>query len=206
MTWFDISLKQYSELKEIWLDTELTDEDKLVYQIKILFDVNALKIKAVELNKYVKEMQFLGEKIPKTRVKDTYNLNGNLYTLKKKLSDITVAQWVDMQSYIKEGSTTENYHKILSVFFFPKGEQTYAEGYDVEQVKSDINKYLSVAEAVSIASFFLNYRRALLIRSLLFTKRETLKTPLTRKQKRTMRREFRKLIKATILLGDSRLS
>lgn len=201
MTWFELPLGKYNEIKNIWLDAELTDEDKLLYQIKILFNVDPLKLKATELHKYINEMKFLGEKVPKVKLKSTFNLGGNMYTLKKDLREITVAQWVDFQNFLKEGGDTDNYAKLLSVFFFPKGEDEYAEGYNVEQVRSDINNYLSIAEAMSIASFFLLYRRGLSIRFLLFTRRETLKAPLTRKQRRKVKKEFRKLIWATLFLG-----
>lgn len=201
MTWNDISLNKYNEVKDVFLIPEYSDEDRLILEIKILFGVDALKLKKSELDKYINEITFLGEKVPKMKVKNEYNLGGNLYTLKKELKDITVAQWIDFQNFLKEGADTDNYAKLLSVFFFPKGEDEYAEGYDTEQVRDDIGKFLSIADATSIASFFLRYRRALSIRFLLFTRRETLKAPLTWKQRRKVKKEFRKLIKATLFLG-----
>ena len=201
MKWTDISLNKYNEVKDVFLIPEYSDEDRLILEIKILFGVDALKLKKSELHKYIKELSFLGEKVPKMKVKNEYNLGGNIYTLKKDLKDITVAQWLDFQNFLKEGGDTENYAKLLSVFFFPKGEDEYAEGYDIEQVREDIGRFLNIADATSISSFFLRYRRALSIRFLLFTRRETLKAPLTRKQRRKVKKEFRKLIWATLFLG-----
>ena len=198
MNWTDISINQYNNIKNLYLDTELSDEDRLILQINILFGVDALKLKTTELHKYVNEMKFLGSKIPKMKIKKEYKLGGNVYTLKKELKDFTVAQWIDWQNFLKDGGgDTDNYANLLSIFFFPKGETEYGENYDIEQVRSDINNHLSIAEAMSISSFFLTYRKALSIRFLLYTRRETLKTPLTKEQKKKVKKEFRKLIIAT---------
>ena len=198
MNWTELSLKKYNEIKDLYLDTELSDEDRLILQINILFGVDALKLKTNELHKYINEMKFLGSKIPKMKLKKEYQLGNNTYILKKELKDVTVAQWLDFQNFLKDGgSDTDNFPNLLSILFFPKGETEYGDGYDIEQVRSDINNYLSIAEAMSISSFFLTYRKALSIRFLLYTRKETLKAPLTKEQKRRVKKEMRKLIIAT---------
>ena len=204
MNWTELSLKKYNEIKDLYLDTELSDEDRLILQINILFGVDALKLKTTELHKYINEMKFLGEKVPKMKLKKEYKLGGNVYTLKKELKDVTVAQWIDWQNFLKDGGgDTDNYANLLSIFFFPKGETEYGENYDIEQVRSDINNYLSIAEAMSISSFFLLWRKISLRLFLLYTRKETLKAPLTKEQKKKVKKEMRKLIIATFR-GDSR--
>ena len=203
MNWTELSLKKYNEIKNLYLDTDLSDEDRLILQIRILFDVDPLKLKTNELHKYINEMKFLGEKVPKMKIKKEYQLGNNVYTLKKELKDVTVAQWLDWQNFLKDGGgDTDNYANLLSVFFFPKGETEYGDGYDIEQVRQDINNHLSIAEAMSISSFFLTYRKALSIRFLLYTRKQTLKAPLTKEQRKKVKKEFRKLITATLFPGD----
>ena len=203
MNWTDVSLKKYIELKDLYLDPELSDEDRLIYQIKILFDVDPLKLKPTELHKYINEMKFLGEKVPKMKIKSTYVLGGNTYTLKKDLKDFNVSMWIDWTNFLKEGSDIDNYAKLLSVFFFPEGKDVkdYGEGYEIEQVRNDINNYLSIPEANSIASLFLTYQKGLLLLSLLSTKRKILKAPLEKKEKKRVKKEMRKLIWKTLLAG-----
>ena len=198
MNWTDISIKQYNEIKDLYLDVDLSDEDRLILQINIIFGVDALKLKTNELHKYINDMKFLGEKVPKVKLKSTYQLGENTYTLRKDLRNLTVAQWLDFQNFLKDGGTdTDNYANLLSVFFFPKDVDEYGDGYDIEQVRQDINNHLSIAEAMSISSFFLTYQKALSIRFLLYTRKETLKAPLTKEQKRRVKKEMRKLIIAT---------
>ena len=203
MNWTELSLKKYNEIKDLYLDTDLSDEDRLILQINILFGVDALKLKTSELHKYVNEMKFLGSKIPKMKIKKEYKLGNNTYILKKDLRDVTVAQWIDWQNFLKDGSDTDNYANLLSIFFFPKGETEYGENYDIEQVRSDINNHLSIAEAMSISSFFLLWRKISLRLFLLYTKKQILKAPLTKVEKKRVKKEMRKLIIATFL-GDSR--
>lgn len=198
MNWTELSLKKYNEIKDLYLDENLSDEDRLILQINILFGVDALKLKTSELHKYVNEMKFLATKPPKMKIKKEYKLGGNVYTLKKELKDVTVAQWLDFQNFLKDGGgDTDNYANLLSVFFFPKDVDEYGEGYDIEEVRQDINNHLSIAEALSISSFFLTYRKMLLLRFVLYTRKETLKAPLTKEEKKKVKKEFKKLIIAT---------
>ena len=203
MNWTDVSLKKYIELKDLYLDPELSDEDRLIYQIKILFDVDPLKLKPTELHKYINEMKFLGEKVPKMKIKNEYKLGSNIYILKKELKDFNVSMWIDWTNFLKEGSDIDNYAKLLSVFFFPEGKDVkdYGEGYDIEQVRNDINNYLSIPEANSIASFLLTYHKASHLLYLKLKRKKVLKTPLNKMEKKKIKREMRKLIWQTIFRG-----
>ena len=201
MNWTEISLRQYNNIKEIFLNPDFSEEDRLILLINILFGVDALKLKTTELNKYVEQMKFLNSTPPKMKIRDKYRLGENWYILKRNLKDFTVAQWIDFQNFLKNGSDTDNYANLLSVFFLPEGQKEYAEEYDIEQVRQDINNHLSIADATSIASFFLTYQKASLIASLIYTKRKIMKTPLERKEKKKVKREMRKLIWKTIFRG-----
>lgn len=200
MNWTDVSLRQYNDIKQIFLETNYSEEDRIILLINILFGVDALKLKATELNGYVNQLKFLSTNPPKMKLKEKYKLGENWYILKRNLKDFKVAQWIDWNNFLKNGSDTDNYANLLSVFFIPEGETEYGE-YDVEQVRNDINNHLSIADASSIASFFLTYQRASLIASLISTKRKILKTPITKEQKKKIKKQFRKLIWQTIFHG-----
>ena len=201
MNWTDVSLKQYNDIKEIYLNPEFSDEDRIILLINILFGIDALKLKTSELNKYLEQMKFLNSAPPKMKLKDKYKLGENWYILKKDLKDFTVAQWIDFQNFLKNGADTDNFANLLSVFFLPENQEEYGENYNIEEVRQDINNHLSIADANSIAGFFLTYQKGLLIRSLLYTKRKILKTPMEKKEKKKIKRQFRKLIWRTLLTG-----
>ena len=201
MNWTDVSLKQYNDIKQIFLEPDYSEEDRIILLINILFGVDSLKLKTTELNGYVNQLKFLSTNPPKMKLRDKYKLGENTYVLKKDLKDFTVAQWIDFQNFLKTGSDTDNYANLLSVFFLPEGQTEYGENYNVEQVRQDINNFLSIADANSIASFFLRYQKILLIASLLSTKRKIMKTPMNKEQKKELKRQFRKLIWKTIFRG-----
>ena len=202
MKWNSISLKQYNDIKDVFLNPDFSEEDRIILLINILFGVDALKLKASELNKYIEQMKFLNTTPPKMKIRDKYKLGENWYILKRNLKDFSVAQWLDWNNFLKNGSDTDNFANLLSVFFLPEGEREYAENYNVEQVRQDINNHLSIADANSIASFFLRYQKTSSIVFLLYTKRKILKTPLEKKEKKKIKREMRKLIWKTLLVGD----
>lgn len=204
MNWTTVSLRQYNDIKDVFLNPEFSEEDRIILLINILFGVDALKLKTSELNKYVNDLKFLNTTPPRMKLKDKYRLGENTYILKKDLKDFNVAMWLDWNNFLKNGSDTDNYANLLSVFFIPEGKDVkeYGEGYDIEQVRQDINNFLSIADANSIAGFFLTYQKTLLIASLLYTRKKVLKTSITKEQKRKVKRQFRKLIWKTLLAGD----
>ena len=200
MRWTEISLRKYNDVKQIFLEPNFSDEDRIILLINILFGIDALKLKTSELNSYVSQLNFLNTTPPKMKIRSTYKLGQNTYVLKKDLKDFKVCQWIDFQNFLKNGSDTDNFANLLSVFFIPEGETEYGENYNIEQVRQDINNFLSIADANSIASFFLTYQKTLLIASLLYIRKKVLKTPMNREQKK-LKRQFRKLIWQTIFRG-----
>ena len=203
MIWNDISIRKYNDIKQIFLQPAFSEEDRIILLINILFGIDALKLKTTELNKFIEQMKFLNSAPPKMKLKEKYKLGENWYILKRNLKDFTVAQWIDFQNYLKNGSETDNFPNLLSVFFFPEGKDVneYGEGYDIEQVRNDINNHLSIADATSIASFFLTYHKASLLLFLKSTKRKIMKTPMNKTEKKRIKKEFRKLIWQTIFRG-----
>lgn len=195
MDWNSISLKQYNQIKEILLDPEFNDEDRVIYQIQILFNIDPFKLSVKELKHYITQMSFLSKPIPNMKIKNSYQLGKNRYKLDKRLEKFTVAQFLDWRNLINEGGTdTDNYSNLLSVFFIPENKKEYNEDYDIQEVKNDISEHLSIPDAMSIASFFLTFRKTLLVRSLLYSRFLTLKTKLPKEKKREVRREYRKAI------------
>ena len=201
MNWTDVSLKQYNDIKQIYLEPNYSDEDRIILLINILFGVDALKLKTTELNGYVNQLKFLSTNPPKMKIREKYKLGENWYILRRNLKDFTVAQWIDFQNFLKNGSDTDNFANLLSVFFIPEGQTEYGENYNIEEVRQDINNFLSIADANSIAGFFLTYQKGLLIASLLYTRKKVLKTPMNKEQKKELKRQFRKLIWQTIFRG-----
>jgi len=104
----------------------------------------------------VRELEFVGTDVVPSEVKKDYILNGRKYTLQKAINHISPAQYIDFNNYLKDGEIDEKYADILSVFLIPEGMK-YNDGYDIDEVKDDINKYMCITDALGIFSYFFHY-------------------------------------------------
>lgn len=199
MTWNDITISKFNQLTEIFTDPDFDETDRALYEMQILFDVDPFKLSLSQMTYFSKEMKFLGDKIPTMKVRDTYKLGGRTYKLKKRLEDYNVAMWIDYTNLVKQGgSGSDNYPNLLSVFLQPSNAKEYNEGYNIEDVRNDIDKYMSIPDAVAIAAFFLTRLKALSITFQSSIKRMALTNNLPRAEKRKIRKEWRKGVWKTL--------
>lgn len=155
MNYKDISIGQYVELYSILTNTELEQDERLLY-LCMLFDSNILQKPISEFKRLSNELiTLLREEPIKETVKDKYKINGTVYRLHKDFGTLTTSQFIDFQNYLKDGFELQDYCKVLSVFLIPDGE-TYNNGnYDIKQLQNDIDNHLSITDALSISAFFL---------------------------------------------------
>ena len=155
MKYIDISLGQYTEIYSILTNTEIEQDERIIY-LCMLFDKDILNKPIADFKTLSTEiMDLLKSEPKKTKVKDKYKLNGITYKLHKDFGTLTTSQFIDFQNYLKDGFELHNYNQVLSVFLIPEGE-TYNNGnYDMKQLQADIDNYLSIVDALTIADFFL---------------------------------------------------
>lgn len=146
MTWYDITLGQYKQIEKIQAQHP---DDSAIHIIKYLYGDDIEYLPIPEYAKRMDELQFLGETVPKSNLKLEYRINGTVYELDITPADMTTAQFIDAQNYIKDGGDVQN---LLSVYLIPKGKR-YAEDYDVEKVKKDVLS-LPMPEVIAICTFF----------------------------------------------------
>lgn len=146
MTWSDITLKQFYEIKDI-----LSIEDDWTYLnlIDCIYGVDCQNLPISELKKY--NIEFIKDPIPKVKLEKFYTINGTKYNSNCDLTKVTVAQFIDYQNYLKE--TEPKLEKLLSVFFIPEGYKDYNTDYDIIQVQKDLLD-LPIDVAQSIGFFF----------------------------------------------------
>ena len=89
--------------------------------------------------------------LPKVKIQDTYTINGNEYEVFLTLKDMSVAQYIDFQTFYKDQD--KYFKELLACFLIPKGKK-YGDGYDIQKVKDDIGNHLSIVDANSILFFF----------------------------------------------------
>lgn len=182
-SWDEITWKEYEQIEQI-IGADVPADYKAVHLIAILTGKTVDEIEDLPISQFkqlVSNIEFLYTE-PKHRLhKMEYTINGRDYVFKGVVNEITTAQYIDYRTYIQED--TIDVVKMFSCFLIPKGHE-YNDGYDINQVMSDINDMCWLD--VRAASFFFKIQYAayilILKSSLLRTMKETKATKEQRKQ------------------------
>ena len=203
LSWTNISIEEYIELQDVVLENEeeLEQEDIILREIQILYNVDPLTLDLQKFKKYVESLRFMSQPMPNMKVKDKYNLNGNIYYLHKKLEQFKVGQYIDYQRIMQSKNGIGSYPEFIALFLTPEEDGVYGDGYDVAQVIADIRKYMSIADATSIAGFFLRSSKIYTTLSLWYSMWTTRKAIKNRKTRRLLRKKTMQLMNL-VLNGD----
>ena len=128
------------QVKTIAILTGLTDDEVL--------DLPIMEYKSLASKTKFLEKEYEG----KLQIAKSYGLNGMELIPVKDFNKITTAQYVDYQTFSKEGDMY--LVQTLSTLLVPKGKK-YNDGYDMDAVQQAIRDNLSVADVVSLYAFFL---------------------------------------------------
>ena len=156
--WNEISINTFEKLQGLF-NLEKTGDEQMdnlnmnISMLSILCDVDEDTITDLPVNDFTelsKQCMFINE-MPKAKIKDKYEINGQMYEVQFNVEDMTMNQYIDFQTFIKE---KEKYLKnICACFLIPKGKK-YGDGYKISEVVEDIGNSFSIVDAHSIFFFF----------------------------------------------------
>lgn len=191
--WDEITWDEYSQIEQI-LSADIPNDFKTVHLVSILtgLPVNQVEnMQVTEFQKLLPHLEFLQTE-PETHYhKFEYTVNDREYVFKGKLEDITTAMYIDYSTYMKDEN--KDVVKLMSVFLIPKGHD-YNDGYDMEQVQSDIGD-MCWLDVRAIAFFFkiqLGAYMLILKSSLQKALKETMKGK-TRAEKKEIKKQIKEL-------------
>lgn len=154
--WKDITVNVYQRLKAI--NDNATEElgilNTNIEMLSVLCDCDEEEILNLGTNKFSRlllQTEFLKD-MPKAKIQDKYIINGHKYDVFLTLKEMSVAQYIDFQTYSRDKE--KNIKEMLSVFLIPHGKK-YGEGYDVGEVINEIGEHLSIVDAYSVLFFFI---------------------------------------------------
>lgn len=141
--WNEVTLGAYKKLAAISDDDSLSENEKQVAIAAVLCNVTPEEIWDMPMNDaraLFSTMAWVNEFKPdfKKPEKKIYTLKGVKYDICYDVNKMTVAQYLDFQTYYKDGLTKDNMAEVLSCWMIPKGKK-YNEGYDLVQTIADIN-------------------------------------------------------------------
>lgn len=152
----NLPIGKYLEIQELSRDESIDALDQQVKTIAILTgltDDEVLDLPIMEYKSLAAKTKFLEKDYDgKLQVAKSYGLNGMELIPVKDLNKITTAQYVDYQTFSKEGDMY--LVQTLSTLLVPKGKK-YNDGYDMNAVQQAIRDNLSVADVLSLCAFFL---------------------------------------------------
>ena len=157
-TWEELTFNEVLQIQQI-ISADINDTYKASNILAVLAGVEVDVIEDLPIHKFsslLPNIEFLHNDPPKCNHQDTYDINGRKYCLSANITDITTAQYIDYQSYMKEENP--DLCKITSVFLIPDGHK-YNDGYDMEQVWKDVGDMLYID--VMALAFFLRKQYAL---------------------------------------------
>lgn len=154
--WKDVSISKYYEILDV-IEKNLPEYETNIMIASIVTGMSEDQILEMPLSQaepIFKSLNFLGsfELRDMSKVKNL-TIGGQIFDIRSDLSKITVAQFTDYQTFIKQ-PLKESLDKILSVFIIPQGCQ-YNEGYDIIEVQDIIRHQMSFTDAQSLLNFLL---------------------------------------------------
>lgn len=152
--WNNITLSEFKQIRAVFADEAKNELDKMVSIAAILQGVDEETINQMPLDEVqpIFAMAWGLNKPPKrSRIRSLYQVGG--WKLKvTPLQDISVAQWVDYQNFLR-GDLENNMVDLLSVALVPLGK-TYNEGYDIAELKRALEQQMYVPDALAVCFFF----------------------------------------------------
>lgn len=177
--WTKVTVGKYQEIKSI-IDSGAEPEVVNTELISCLTNLNVeeiLDMPLMRFNNFLQCTGFLYEDMPKRQVATKYVLGGTQFNVMLNIEEMTAAQFIDYQNYIKD--IDKNIIQLLSIFLIPKGHK-YNDGYDMVEVQKVIRDNLCIIDASAMAAFFLEWYNGLL--------KATVRC-LTKKMKKMMKKE-----------------
>lgn len=165
-----LPLGVYLDIMALVEDTDLEEDDRQLSIIALLTGETEgalLKLPILDFRRLAEKARFLEEEVPRpAAVPKVIRLDGIDLIPTTKVTKITTAQFVDYQTFAKEGH--KRLVEQLSCFLIPAGCE-YNEGYDIGYVQNAIRDYLTVTQAQGLAAFFFSRWTRLVGSSLIYS-------------------------------------
>lgn len=160
MAWKDVNIFKYKKIFELE-----QDEDWQWNALAILLGTTYEDIITRPIDETMRlSREFLSWSTDKPvlrPVRRQYAIGGRTYDFKGYPKDITTAQYIDFYNCGRE--VPADLVDMLSVFLVPEGHR-YNEGYDMDEIKKEIDENFNIEDALSVCDFFTSLFQVLLRR------------------------------------------
>ena len=180
--WNDVKLDTYMQVCSI---LEEKEDNEYRQTFKLLQALMGLKTTTIEkmplsvVRQIYNDIAVLIKQPIDNNLKHKIKINKVTYGFHPQLSNLTLGEFVDIESYIKEG-IHKNMHNILSVLYRPitkvKGHQYNIEDYEPNDERAELFKeHLTIGDVNGASVFFYSLGKELLSYSAKYLKKEKTK-------------------------------
>ena len=166
MTWKNINIKTFKKINKILKDTNLTDVEKEISLISIIFNIDEDELYDMDLQTlkgYSTQIAFIEEFQPDYGKCPKIEKIGDIeISVDYNLSHFTVAQYIDFMANIQ--AKDPDIARLLACILIPKGHK-YNTDYDLEAFINQIEINLNIYDAESMLFFYIIESLRLLKRS-----------------------------------------
>ena len=170
----ELNLGRYQRLMAVLKkDEDVHDIEKVIRILNCITDIPKRQLYGLDMKsigKLGKHLTTFLETVPTDELKHFIEIEGVEYGFHPQLSEITMGEWVDIDTYIGQG-VEENLHKIMSVLYRPivekDGDLYCIEEYKPCQKRQELFKNkLKVGDFYGVSVFFSDLGRELLTNTL----------------------------------------
>lgn len=151
-SWNQITVNEFIQLEQL-LQADIPESYRTSHVVALLTNKSLDEIEsltAVAYTALARQLSFISEEPKYNELKDEYIINDRKYILKADLTQISTAQYIDYQNYMKEEE--KDVTKLLSCWLIPDGKE-YGDGYDMKTVIGDMGD-LPLQDSLAICFFF----------------------------------------------------
>ena len=143
--WNRVTIKRFVALNEVMNKNYVTDEDKVFAIMEVLYDKPKEyfeNLPIVELKRLIEQSKFVFERPEDNSAKSVLIVNGNVYNVELKLSELTGGEYRDLSTLCKdEASINANYHLIMSLFMSRRdwfGRSVFKKWVEAAKTKEEL--------------------------------------------------------------------
>lgn len=144
ITWNDLTYHQFKEISNLG---ELSEEDKIIELMRIIYGEDVLNLPITQFQEKAKNIK-LDEKIPSSTAHRKYIINGREYEFDISPENITTAQYIDYSNFIK----AKNTEAAIAVFLIPIGSKYNDDTYKLDEVIKGIDS-LPCTDVLDMGNF-----------------------------------------------------
>lgn len=156
MTWRDINIKKFKQINSIIKDETLTDIEKEISLISIIFNLDEDSLYDMDLKTlktYSTQIAFINTFEPDYGKCPKIERIGDIeISVDYNLSHFTVAQYIDFMANVQ--SKEPDIARLLACILIPKGHK-YNVDYDLEAFIKQIEINLNIYDAESMLFFYI---------------------------------------------------